>query len=283
MAGKKEAKQKAGPSGQKEKNRKETESSIGTKSTSRRDRLSKAQGARQQQQQMQIRGAQDEKGTICVGVLHVASRVGWACHMVECTESYHALRECNFFRSLSAREITRRVRNLRLCEGCLTFGHSTRARSCPFRKGDDSLCPVRKCGRGHHRLLHDDGGGGGIASQDVELEEEASCNSGMSVRNPVQLMTQWVKDGGGESCLAFWDLGSQVSLVTTQYAQERKLIQMGRSSLKLNGLGSGPALRATYRYKVTLTRTDGQVVELVAHGLETIASNLDAIDPRVLR
>jgi hypothetical protein len=58
---------------------------------------------------------------------------------------------------------------------------------------------------------------------------------------------------------------------------------MGRSSLKLSGLGSGPALRVTYRYKVTLTRTDGQIVELVAHGLETIASNLDAIDPRVLR
>jgi hypothetical protein len=163
------------------------------------------------------------------------------------------------------------------------FGHSTRARSCPFRKGDDGLCPVRKCWRGHHRLLHDDGIRGSTASQDAEQEEEASFNSGISVRNPVQLMTQWVKDGGGESCLAFWDLGSQVSLVTTQYAQERKLVQMGRSSLKLSGLGSGPALRATYRYKVTLMRTDGQMVELVAHGLETIASNLDAIDPRVLR
>ncbi len=118
----------------------------------------------------------------------------------------------------------------------------------------------------HHRLLHDGGIGGSTASQDAEQEEEASCNSGMSVRNPVQLMTQWVKDGGGESCLAFWDLGSQVSLVTTQYAQERKLVQMGRSSLKLSGLGSGPALRATYRYKVTLARTDGQIVELIAHG-----------------
>jgi hypothetical protein len=41
---------------------------------------------------------------------------------------------------------------------------------------------------------------------------------------------------------------------------------MGRTSLKLSGLGSGPALRATYRYKVTLMRTDGQIVELVAHG-----------------
>ncbi len=117
----------------------------------------------------------------------------------------------------------------------------------------------------------------------MEQEEEATCSSGVAARNPVQLMTQWVKDGGGASCLAFWDLGSQVSLVTTQYAQERKLVQMGRSSLKLSGLGSGPALRATYRYKVILTRTDGQTVELIAHGLETIASNLDAIDPRILR
>jgi hypothetical protein len=30
-------------------------------------------------------------------------------------------------------------------------------------------------------------------------------------------------------------------------------------------------------------RTDGQKVELVTHGLETIASNLDTIDPQILR
>jgi hypothetical protein len=60
------------------------------------------------------------------------------------------------------------------------------------------------------------------------------------------------------------------------------LEHIGRSSLKLSGLGSGPALKAMYRYKVTLKRTDGQKAELIAHGLETIASSLDAIDPRVL-
>jgi hypothetical protein len=189
MAGKKEAKQKAGPRGQTEENREETECSAGVKNSSRRDERRKAQRARQQPRQKQIMKAQDENDTVCVGVLHVSSRTGWACHMTECTETYHALRECNFFQSLSAGERTRRVRSLKLCEGCLTFGHSTHARSCPFRKGDDGLCPVRKCGRGHHRLLHDDGIGGSIASPDAEREEEASCNSGMSVRNPVQLMT----------------------------------------------------------------------------------------------
>jgi hypothetical protein len=203
--------------------------------------------------------------------------------MGECSEPYHALRECGVFRSLTSGERARRVRRLKLCEGCLTFGHSTRARKCPFREDDEGLCPVKRCGKGHHSLLHKGGAGEGTAPQEAEEEEEAICNSGMATRNPVQLMTQWVKDGRGGSCLAFWDLGSQVSLVTTQYAQERKLEQIGRSSMKLSGLGSGPALRATYCYKVTLTRTDGQKVDLIAHGLETIASNLDAIDPRILR
>ncbi len=101
MAGKKEAKQKAGPRGQTEKNREETGSSTGTKNGSGRSRRRKAPKARQLPPQEQVMEAQEERETVCVGVLHVSSRTGWACHMVECTEPYHALRECSFFRSLS--------------------------------------------------------------------------------------------------------------------------------------------------------------------------------------
>ncbi len=127
---------------------------------------------------------QEEEETVCIGVLHVSSRAGWACHMIECTEPYHALRECGFFRSLSTGERTRRVRRLKLCEGCLTFGHSTGARSCPFRREDDGLCSVRKCGKGHHSLLHDDGVKESTSPQDVEREEEVTCSSGMAARKP---------------------------------------------------------------------------------------------------
>ncbi len=115
MAGKKEAKRKAGPSGQKEKYRKETEEPAGVKNSSRRGGRKEAQKVRLQPPREQAAKAQEEEDTMCVGVLHVSSRMEWACHMAECTEPYHALRECNFFRSLSARERTRRVRNLRLC------------------------------------------------------------------------------------------------------------------------------------------------------------------------
>jgi hypothetical protein len=89
------------------------------------------------------------------------------------------------------------------------------------------------------------------------------------------------QNGDSPSVNYFLGFGLTGQLGNHSIAQERKLKQMGRSSLKLSGLGSGPALRATYRYKVTLTQTNGQRVDLIAHGLETIALNLDAIDPRI--
>jgi hypothetical protein len=144
--------------------------------------------------------------------------------MSECQEPYHALRECGVFRRLSIWERIRRVRRLELCEGCLTIGHSTRARRCPYKKEDEGLCSVRKCSRGHHSLLHvdkpeeakkgiDSPGPEDDSGSEPEEGESALCNSGLPARNPVQLMTQWVKDEGGCSCLTFWDLGSKVSLM----------------------------------------------------------------------
>ncbi len=53
MAGKKEAKQKAGPSGQTEKNREETGNSTGTKNTSKEDGQRKAQKKQPQAKQEQ--------------------------------------------------------------------------------------------------------------------------------------------------------------------------------------------------------------------------------------
>ena len=64
MAGKKEAKQKAGPSGQIEKNKGKAECPAGAKSSSRRGEQRKAQRARQQQRQVQALGAQDERDTM---------------------------------------------------------------------------------------------------------------------------------------------------------------------------------------------------------------------------
>jgi hypothetical protein len=59
MAGKKEAKQKAGPRGQTEKNREETESSAGTENTSREG----GQSVAQKKQPQAMREQRPEEGT----------------------------------------------------------------------------------------------------------------------------------------------------------------------------------------------------------------------------
>ena len=61
MAGKKEAKQKAGPSGHKEKNRKETESSTGTKSIPEDDGRRPAQDVQKRAAHKDLKGQGEPK------------------------------------------------------------------------------------------------------------------------------------------------------------------------------------------------------------------------------
>jgi hypothetical protein len=125
--------------------------------------------------------------------------------------------------------------------------------------------------------------GSGPASIFFDVES-ALCGSRTAARAPIQLMTQWIKDGGSRGCLTFWDLGSQVTLVTTQYAWEQKLPKSGSSQL-LTPQRSGSRTGAAGHGQVQghPVEYEGLAVSLVAHGLENTASNLDAIDPRILR
>jgi hypothetical protein len=61
MVGKKEAKQKAGPSGQKEKNREETENSTGTKSTSEEVGQRTAQNIQRKEAHRDLKGQGEPK------------------------------------------------------------------------------------------------------------------------------------------------------------------------------------------------------------------------------
>ena len=228
-----------------------------------------------------------------VGMLQSEERRGWSCHMGECHKPYHPLRKCPVFLRLAAAERKRRAETLGLCAGCLTIGHGVKLRKCPHKKELEDLCSVKRCRGKHHRLLHveleeesgesPEHGFVGVPPSTLRWGENTLCGSGMAEKAPIQLMTQWIKNRDNGSCLVFWDLGSQVTLVTTQYAEEHRLQEMGRSSLRLSGLGSGPSIKATVKYKVPLLDTGGNVIEVVAHGLDHIASNLEAVDPRVLK
>jgi hypothetical protein len=51
----------------------------------------------------------------------------------------------------------------------------------------------------------------------------------------VQLVTQWVSTKGGVPSLVFWDMGSQVTLITHKAAQVIKLQAIPSSPLRLKG------------------------------------------------
>ncbi len=88
------------------------------------------------------------------------------------------------------------------------------------------------------------------ASRDLQ---QLCATAGWLPRPPLQFMTQWIKNAGEGSCQTFWDLGSQVTLVTTQYAREQRLVGSGTQLSKSEWTQSGAT---TVKYKVEPVGSD---------------------------
>lgn len=69
-------------------------------------------------------------------------------HCSMCNENDHAISDCNLFKQLNLNDRWSKVRDKRLCIGCLHSGHGTR--NCANR----GQCGINGCRRPHHQLLH---------------------------------------------------------------------------------------------------------------------------------
>lgn len=65
-----------------------------------------------------------------------------------CNETDHVIADCNRFKQLNLNDRWAKVREKRMCIGCLHSGHGTR--NCPNR----GQCGIHGCRRPHHQLLH---------------------------------------------------------------------------------------------------------------------------------
>ena len=74
---------------------------------------------------------------------------------------------------------------------------------------------------------------------------------------PIQLMVQRIKTAAKKPCLAFWDMGSQVTLTTHKAAREMGLEPIPGPPLNLMGVGDSQKTRSTVRYKIPLFDTGG--------------------------
>ncbi len=102
-------------------------------------------------------------------------------------------------------------------------------------------------------------------------------------RPPIQLMVQRIKTAGKNPCLAFWDMGSQVTLTTHKAAREMGLEPIPGPPLNLMGVGDSQKTRSTVRYKIPLFDTGGRMVEMTAYGMDHIMAPMEAVDSKRMR
>ncbi len=83
--------------------------------------------------------------------------------------------------------------------------------------------------------------------------------------------------------MAFWDTGSQVTLVTHKAAKEMGLKPTLGPPLNLMGVGNSQKTRSRVRYKVPLVNTGGRTEEVTAYGVSHIMAPLETVDPMLMR
>jgi hypothetical protein len=135
-----------------------------------------------------------------------------------------------------------------------------------------------RCRRKHHQLLHVEKG----LEKEVQGEQSpAESSIAASVSGSAQgeeqwslgqLAAQWIRTPKGGPCLAFWDSGSQVTLITNRAVQAMGLQAVPSPFVRLQCVGNDRGTTAKARYKVPLLDIGGRVVTLLAFGIENIMS-----------
>jgi hypothetical protein len=145
------------------------------------------------------------------------------CLVEGCKGASHQLVECKKF--LSVGPINRYVHCLKnqWCIVCLGEAHEwsswTRAGQPPFLEAITEVGGCSKCGSWHHKMVAcpDQVSPAAVRVETAQLAASV-CVVGTSQPRPVQMQAQKVETCGGEDLIAFWDLGSQVTMLTHRKA-----------------------------------------------------------------
>ncbi len=206
--------------------------------------------------------------------------------MRTCPAELHKLRECEKFRELPPAARFNLVRQHDLCQVCLGPGLcQVKGENCRWRNRiRKELCRENRCRRKHHQLL--------LVEKGLEEErqgEQPSAESSVAASvsgsaqageqwSPGQLVTEWICTPKGGPRLAFWDTGSQVTLITNRAVQAMGLQAIPSPFVKLHCVGGGRGTTARARYKVPLIDIGGRVVTINAFGVENIMPPLEEGD-----
>jgi hypothetical protein len=111
-------------------------------------------------------------------------------------------------------------------------GPRSRGPNLSFREELKGLCARPKCRQAHHQLLHLEGkpeprpchhSGRNTAALNQHRTQIVATMMHLAEQPPVQLVTQRIRTTAGKPCVTFWDIGSQVTLMTQGAAKDMGL------------------------------------------------------------
>jgi hypothetical protein len=206
--------------------------------------------------------------------------------MRTCRAELHKLRECEKFRELPPAARFDLVRQHDLCQVCLGPGLcQVKGENCRWRNRIRmELCRENRCRRKHHQLLHvekgleeERQGERPPAESSVAASVSGSAQAGEQW-SPGQLVAEWICTPKSGPRLAFWDTGSQVTLITNRAVLAMGLQAIPSPFVKLHCVGGGRSTTARARYKVPLIDIGKRIVTIDAFGVENIMPPLEEGD-----
>ena len=163
----------------------------------------------------------------------------------------HDLTNCDTFLTLPNGTKWKIIRRNRLCHVC--YSSAQKSGRCADHQEEKQL--VSCSGEAH-----------------TEEEGRKWVNA-----NPVMLQAQEINLSDGSLCVALFDTGSQITLITEYFAKLNKLDRIGDSKIVVHGIGEREVLPGG-KYEVPLRKRNGDVLRVVAHGVDRIVSALPMID-----
>jgi hypothetical protein len=221
---------------------------------------------------------------------------------VNCGDNnYHPLRFCQKFLSYNEKEKSDFLAKTEFCYICLRGVHPIQ--NCRFINDPDTDC--KKCGKKHNTILHGatvngmvlhtrltaatvqgcgDVGDATVAAV-ADGESRGGGGGGAQGSGVVVMKVQDVQVDNAPNCLLLWDDGSQVSLITYDYARRAGL--KGESKkMVLTVAGGHTSLIDTREYVLPLLDRGGVIHQVKLLGMKDITSAIKQVsndDMKVVR
>lgn len=196
----------------------------------------------------------------------------------------HVTMDCNEFKKLSKSDRVGLLMRNRVCFKC---SGAHRREDCPT----NSKCTTCQ-GNDHHALICKKE----TQSQLSDIESTPSPQT--SVKTTVEKATSHTKQdssysvfpiqvvavaGTSTKAIVFADGGSNATYVATNFAKKLKAKKVGTTLLRITRVGNTVAEHRTNIYRLKLITTKGEVVPVMAYGMEEITSPVSSLNMKVLK